>query len=73
MLIMHFHIMTEYDFQDGRSAIFVRFKIDSENSVAMGIYDHLYFQDIFTEKRLKECIEESKKIWNQEREMCQLC
>lgn len=58
-------IVTEYDFQDGRSVIFVKLKIDSENDVTMGIYDHSYIQDAFMEKGVKEYSEELRKIWNQ--------
>ena len=41
---------------------------EEEIGETIGVYEGLYFKDIFSEEKLKEYIRELEKIWNKKRE-----
>ena len=49
---------------DTEEVIFRKCRIDDENDETIGVYERLYFKDIFPEEKLKEYLEELEKIWN---------
>lgn len=55
---------------DGRWVILVKCRIECETDAITDIYDRSYFWDVFSEQRLREYLEELKKIWNQETQVC---